>query len=413
MKQDTPCCAPEVSSDDNISEETKDPCCPPVKESSKECCSPKEVPKTSECCPPKDSQEACCPPAPDHQKTGYRIEAFVSGWQDTAVGEIPIISRKLNLADYRGRIAMRWGFGRETYTITPGLYAIGKPDIKSEVLVSANYKLSFDVLRNSIAGVSAWILVIDTKGVNVWCAAGKGTFGTDEIIRRVQMVDLKSLVKHRRLILPQLGAPGVSAHLVKKGCGFSVVYGPVRASDLPDFLNAGMQATPAMRRVSFTLLERTILTPVEISMLRWQILYVALALLFLAGIGNHIYSFSAAWTRGSAAIFTGMNGLLTGSVLTPILLPWLPGRAFSLKGVWTGAVFALLLCLSLFSGSGLLNQLALFLQVTAISSFTAMNFTGSSTYTSPSGVEKEMRIAIPCQLAAAGLAMILWLWSAF
>jgi hypothetical protein len=378
--------------------------CPPAKESSKECCPAGQKPQPT---------QSCCPPVKNRLKAGYRIEPFVNDWLDTTVGEVPVIERKLNLADYRGRIAMRWGFGRDYYLITPGLYAIGSPDEKSEVLVSANYKLSFDALRSSLGNINAWILVIDTKGINVWCAAGKGTFGTDEIVRRVQMVDLKNLVEHRRLIVPQLGAPGVAAHLVKKECGFAVTYGPVRASDIPAFFAANMQASTAMRRVNFNMLERTILTPVEITMLRWQILYLGLALLILGGIGSHIFSLSAAWTRGSAAVFSGLIGLLSGSVLTPILLPWLPGRAFSLKGVWVGLGLAILLCLSLFSDSGLLIQFALLLQVPAISSYTAMNFTGSSTYTSPSGVEKEMRLAIPCQLTAAGIALTLWLWAAF
>ena len=392
----------------------KDSCCPSPSEQKEQCSPPAEITQAEQvCCPPKSASKSCCPPLKNRLRAGYRVESFVKGWTDTAVGEVPIVARALNLADYRGRFAMRWGIGRDHFSIAPGLYAIGTPNEHSEVLISANYKLSFDALRSSIEGIDAWILVIDTKGVNVWCAAGKGTFGTDEIIRCVQMVDLNNLVAHKRLIVPQLGAPGVAAHLVKKGCGFAVVYGPVRASDLPDFFGAEMQATREMRRVSFSLRERTILTPVEITMLRWQILYAALTLLLLGGIGRHIFDFSAAWTRGSGAVFTGFVGLLAGSVLTPMLLPWLPGRAFSLKGVWVGLGLALLLCFSIFSSSGQLNQIALLLQVTAISSYTAMNFTGSSTYTSPSGVEKEMRLAIPCQLSATALALTLWLWAAF
>ncbi len=401
MAQKDSCCASKVATAVTTSTETTDSCCPPANKSSEQCC------------PPEQETKSCCPPAKDHRQAGYRIESFVKGWIDTPIGEIPVIDSNLQAVDYRGRIAMRWGIGRDKYIVTPGLYAIGAPDEKSEVLVSANYKMSFDVLRDSIGYLDAWILVIDTKGINVWCAAGKGTFGTDEIIRCVQMVNLQNLVDHRRLVIPQLGAPGVAAHLVKKGCGFGVIYGPVRATDLPDFLAAGKQATTSMRRVNFSLKDRTILTPVEVSMLRWQILYVALALLFLGGIGSDIFDFSAAWTRGSGAIFAGFVGLLSGSVLTPMLLPWLPGRAFALKGVWIGSGAAILLCLSLFSDSGLLNQIALLLQVTAISSYTAMNFTGSSTYTSPSGVEKEMRLAIPCHLTASGIALALWLSAAF
>ena len=85
---------------------------------------------------------------------------------------------------------------------------MGSPSPDSPVLVSANYKLSFDVLRRSLAGIDAWILVLDTKGINVWCAAGKGTFGTEELLRRIAAVRLGEVVSHRRLVLPQLGAPG-------------------------------------------------------------------------------------------------------------------------------------------------------------------------------------------------------------
>jgi hypothetical protein len=44
-----------------------------------------------------------------------------------------------------------------------------------------------------------------------------------------------------------------------------------------------------------------------------------------------------------------------------------------------------------------------FLLLPAISAFLALNFTGSSTYTSLSGVVREMKVAIPAILMAAGL----------
>ena len=383
-------------------------------------CSPK---KENGDVPPVEPQVSCCsaPAATDGcssdreagVRPGFRLEPFVDSWLSTPLGPVPQVKTRLSAIDIRGRWAMRWGIGRNHYQVTPGLYAVGTPDENSEVLVSANYKFSFDVLRRAAAKLDVWLLVLDTKGVNVWCAAGKGTFGTDEIVRRVKAEKLESLVNHRRLIVPQLGAPGVAAHRVQQGCGFKVVYGPIRATDLPAFLAAGRKATPEMRRVSFTLVERAVLTPVEIVVLRRQILFVAVALLLLGGIGPSVFSPVAAGTRGGGALLAGFGGLFAGAVATPILLPWLPGRAFALKGLWPGLALALLLGATLFSGSGVLNQTALLLQVSAISSYTAMNFTGSTTFTSPSGVEKEMRAAIPAQLAAAALALALWLWAAF
>ncbi len=73
-------------------------------------------------------------------------------------------------------------------------------------------------------------------GVNVWCAAGEGTFGTDELVRRIEACQLNEVVSQRQLILPQLGAPGIAAHEVRKRSGFKVEYGPVRAADLPEYL---------------------------------------------------------------------------------------------------------------------------------------------------------------------------------
>jgi len=86
--------------------------------------------------------------------------------------------------------------------------------------------------------MNVWLLVLDTKGVNVWCAAGKGTFGTDELVRSIQAANLKQVVRHRDLVLPQLGATGVAAHEVKRATGFSVHYGPVRARDIQAYLAA-------------------------------------------------------------------------------------------------------------------------------------------------------------------------------
>lgn len=94
--------------------------------------------------------------------------------------------------------------------------------------------------------------------------AGKGTFGTNELLERLARVKLSQVVSHRTIIIPQLGAPGVSAHEVQRHSGFKVVYGPIRAEDIRQFLNSGMKAIPEMRTVKFTLYNRLVLTPMEL-----------------------------------------------------------------------------------------------------------------------------------------------------
>ncbi|GAB4282322.1 MAG: mercury methylation corrinoid protein HgcA [Deferrisomatales bacterium] len=363
------------------------------------------------CCTP--AALPCCPPAAQRERPGYRLWPFVERWLDTPAGPVPAVRTRLVGADRLGRWLMRWGIGRDRYRIAPGLYAVGAPDRRSPVLVTANYKMTFDALRRELGGLDAWILVLETQGINVWCAAGKGTFGTDELVRRVEDAGIERVVEHRTLVLPQLGAPGVSAHQVRRRCGFSVVYGPVRAADLRAFLAAGGKAAPAMRRITFSTAERLALTPVELTGAMRPLAWTALALFVLGGIGPGFFSFGAAWSRGAAALGFVLVGLVAGAVLTPVALPWLPWRAFSAKGALVGAGCALA---ALWWGGGdlgALDTVAALLAVPAVASYCAMNFTGATPFTSPSGVEREMRRALPFQLGAVALAGLLWVAGAF
>jgi hypothetical protein len=292
----------------------------------------------------------------------------------------------------------RVGIKRGEHRMEPGLYALGNPTPESIVFVSANYTLSFDALRSSLGGLDAYILVLDTQGINVWCAAGKGTFGTQEIVRRVIASRLGEVVSHRKLILPQLGAPGVAAHEVKKLTGFWVEYGPVRAADLPEYLKTH-EAAPAMRRVEFSLRDRTVLIPVDIVQTFLPTLLAAVILYFLGG-----------WISSLAAV----TSVLAGIVLFPILLPWLPTHNFSTKGYLLGLLAALPFAVSAFLlHPGWLwwrqvgQALEFLLAMPAVTAFISLNFTGSSTFTSRSGVKKEMFAYIPAMAWTFGLGIVL------
>ncbi len=337
----------------------------------------------------------------------------MAGQVETPAGPVPRVHSRIGGRDLVGRWKIRWGIGRDRYRVVPGLYALGAPGADAPVLVTANYKLTFDVVRRDAAGLDAWILVLDTSGVNVWCAAGEGTFGTGEVIRRVTEARLSEVVRHRMLILPQLGAPGVAAHEVRKGCGFTVAYGPVRACDIRAFLEAGLKASPEMRRVDFPTMDRLVLTPVEITGLLRTAGWAAAVLFLLAGVGPGIFSLGAAWERGFSAVEVLAAGILAGAVVTPVLLPWLPGRAFSVKGGLAGAVLGACAVMWYRGTLETPTALALLLAMTTVSSFTAMNFTGATPFTSPSGVEKEMRRALPVQAGLTAVAGLLWVGGAF
>ncbi len=307
---------------------------------------------------------------------------------------------------------MRWGFGRDDYRVKPGLYAVGAPDAAAPVLVTANYKLTFDALRSSLADLDAWLLVADTRGINVWCAAGKGTFCADEVARVVHETRLAEVVAHRRLVLPQLAAPGVAAHQVKEACGFRVTFGPVRAADLPAFLAAGMKADSRMRAVTFDARERAVLAPAELQVAWDRRMMLAYAgILAVSAIGRDGVSLGRAARRGAPVVGAAWLALLAGGAVTPLALPWLPGRAFSAKGAVAGGVAAVGATALFRHRLSPAAKLALLAGVPAVSSYAAMNFTGSSPITSPSGVELEMRRALPWQVAASVVAAGAWLAS--
>jgi len=303
------------------------------------------------------------------------------------------------------------------YKIEPGLYALGRPDERSPVLVTANYKMSFDRLREALPGRNAWILVLDTKGINVWCAAGKGTFGTEELAARVHSSGLGQVVTHRELILPQLAGPGVAAHQVQKLSGFKVIYGPIRAKDLAAFLDTGLKATPEMRRKTFTVLERIVLAPGElVAAMKFGALILPI-FFFVGGLGGPGDYWMNAWNHGLFAVQALLGAILVGTIFTPILLPFLPGRAFSSKGFFLGLVAAIILLMirvgHFSSPTGFLEILGWLFMVPAVAAYLAMNFTGCSTYTSLSGVRKEMRWALPLEIAAGSLGVVLWVGSRF
>ncbi len=342
---------------------------------------------------------------------------WVSGKISTPAGWVPRVETKLTFADTLGTWKARWGINRMHYRVQPGLYAVGNPSPDSPVFVSANYKMSFDRLRASLDGRDGWIMVLDTKGINVWCAAGKGTFGTNEILKRIDAVNLGRVISHRKLILPQLGATGVRAHLVKQMSGFTVIYGPVRAEDIPAFLDAGMKATEAMRRVRFNLIDRIPLIPLEIVSGMKYALIVAVCLFFLSGIGKAGFSTERVMSIGIPSAVLILLVSLAGAIFIPILLPWLPGRPFSSKGFFLGSIFVAALLIFALPLPGMFvnwfNAFAWVAIIPAVVSFIAMNFTGATTFTSPSGVRREMRAALPVQITLAVIGLLLWLTGLF
>jgi len=330
------------------------------------------------------------------------VPGFIE-WLETPVGRVPRVSGTLTWRDTLGGWRVRWCIGRMDYIVPPGLYALGRPRPDSPVVVTANYKMSYDAVRQSLAGRDCWLLVLETYGINVWCAAGKGTFGTGETVRRVNSSRLAEVVNHRRLVMPILGAAGVSAYQVKQRCGFDISFAAIRAEDLPAYLDGGMVTQPEMRQLTFSFYERLVLIPVELVLATRWLLGIA-GLLFVAG------WLTAGPIAGGIAAGGYAGAVLAGIVVGPLILPWLPARSFALKGAMAGLAWtALYRGLTAGAGWNAAATMAALAALPAVSAFYTLNFTGCSTYTSRSGVKKEMRLGLPAMGVAVMVGLVLML----
>lgn len=327
-----------------------------------------------------DTGSNCCTRSADQTRSSCGC-----GAGDSIVSQISPTDSQITLANRLDHVLARWGVNRSGHRVAPGLYRLGNPGPDSPVFASANYTLSFDALRSSLAGYDAYILVLDTKGINVWCAAGKGTFGTEELVRRIRITGLSEVISHRKIIVPQFGTPGISWPEVLRKSGFSVEYGPIRASDLPEYLRTHT-ATPEMRTVQFPIRDRIVLIPVELAHVALPAAIITAVLWFLAG---------------PVVALAAISAVIAGTVLFPILLPFIPSQDFSVKGFLLGGIVALPFVYAFASAPVLpvwaeaAGALTALLIIPAVTAYLALNFTGSTTFTSRTGVRKESFRYVP------------------
>ena len=257
--------------------------------------------------------------------------------------------------------------------------------------------------------MDVWILVLDTKGINVWCAAGKGTFSTEELVKKIQETSLKNLVKHNKIIVPQLGAVGICAHEVTEKTGFKVAYGPIKSSDIKDYIENGYSATEEMRRIKFPLKDRLVLVPVEFYQPWKKFLYLSLVTLLIFGLQPNGIIFRYIFTEGLPIVTLGAVSIISGALFVPAL-PILPSRSFAVKGFTIGLITPIIALF--FSGyipvfSNVYIIIFYWVLYPMISSYIGLQFTGASTFTNMSGVKKELKIGLPVYIVSIALSIII------
>lgn len=142
-----------------------------------------------------------------------------------------------------------------------GLFPIGSPNEDSPVIVTANFSLTVRRVRRALRRQDVWLLVVNTHGINVWCAAAGGAFTEHRVIDAIKVSDLSNKVTGRVLVLPALAAAGIDRKAIRRATGFHAHFGPVYAEDIPAYLDAGRKKNERMCRFRFDLKHRLEMLP--------------------------------------------------------------------------------------------------------------------------------------------------------
>ncbi|MHA2029615.1 MAG: HgcAB-like fusion protein [Candidatus Kariarchaeaceae archaeon] len=137
-----------------------------------------------------------------------------------------------------------------------GIIKIGNPNEKSPVLVTGNYKLTVEILKKNLRDQNLYLLVANSNGINIWCAATGGHFTNHDIISVLKTSGIAELVDHRSYILPQLAATGIEPRIIKQKTGWNGFWGPTYAEDIINYLDNQNQLMPDQRQVKFQFWER-------------------------------------------------------------------------------------------------------------------------------------------------------------
>ena len=197
-----------------------------------------------------------------------------------------------------------------------GLRVFGKPNRHSPVFVTANFDLTVRRLTKVLtqSQIDCYLLVVNTKGINVWCSARGGHFTADQVVSVIKTSGIGELVDHRQLILPQLCAAGVNPQEIYHKTGWHTKFGPVYARYIPQYIENGFQKTANMNLVEFPLIQRlematmwafpmTILISIPFAILWRHLLPEIIALIWIMALFLFTLYF---WLLGKPSLVTAL-----------------------------------------------------------------------------------------------------------
>lgn len=276
--------------------------------------------------------------------------------------------------------------------IEPGVYKSGNPNKNSPIIATANYAYTFIKVMRDLDGVDAWVLVVDSKGINVWCAARGNDFGNDQLLEAVEATGLHHFTENKKIILPQLSAGGVSKPTLpemSEKFPFKIKYGPVWSKHLREYLTKGLnkKKPQKMKRAKFILRHRIRAGITHTTFLMRKIfLFPLLALLVLFFALDIINIINKTWM-----IVDLLFWILFPNLLLTFLYPLYQfTHNFIMKSVFFGILNTIFLgIITWFLRSSFLYVALNVFFFLWIGFFTTMSFSGYTMSTNPSEIREE------------------------
>lgn len=303
---------------------------------------------------------------------------------------------------------------KKTFSVKPGLYYTGDHyDITAPILVTCNYHLTVYKLWKTVNHLNTRILVIDTEGINVWCAAGKGKFCTAAIQEQLEKVDPNQLSvleiskEHRLpLVIPKLALSGVK---LKKliDLNYQPIIGPIYMEEIPDFLHQKPLINCKTEKFEFDISDRLFTLPGSLLQFLLYSIYPAIPLFLL----------NAIFPNGCSNILWYQIPILFFSVATLyiIIFPYLPSRKFAIKGLTLASCLLLPILVVFFinpiSIGSIYSSLSLVSIVLATGIFFGLYYTGNSGVSNYSLVKLEIVRYLPISAILYGLGLVMFILS--
>ena len=269
--------------------------------------------------------------------------------------------------------------------IEPGLYEAGTPAEDSPILVTANYEFTYIKVMRDLKDLNAWILCVDSNGINVWCAARGNDFGNKQLLEVVNATGIEKIANSKKLFLPQLSAGGISIPQLPKEFPFKIVFGPVWSKDLKSFLeNRPMKKPDSMKLAKFSLFHRIRAGITHTTFLFRKIFFIPLVVLFCSFlILNQLENL---WWIGELILWIILSNMII-AIFFPLSYFT---RTFIIKSIFYGILNLVVIS----SISWIIHNSITFLLLNSgivfwISFFSTMSFSGYTMATNPREIQNE------------------------